>query len=259
MMRSKIFKLALVQMKVEGGEREQNLLRAGAKVAEAARERAKIVLLPEAMDLGWTHPSARTMAQPIPDGETSQFLSEEAKKYGLYICAGLIEKEAEHIYNSAVLINPDGQIILTHRKINELEIGRKYYTVSEDLNVCQTEYGTFGMIICADAKERSLTELPGKMGARVVLSPCSWAVTADHDNTKNPYGKEWVDAYSPVAKDFSMWIAGCSNVGWMSGGPWKGFKGIGCSLIVDPKGKVAATGPYGVDAETIIYIEIPVS
>jgi predicted amidohydrolase len=255
-MKSKPFKLALIQMKVEGGQIEQNLLRAGAKIAEAAYENAQVVMLPEAMDLGWTHPSALTKAQPVPDGETCQFLINEAKKNNLYICAGLIEQDTDKIYNSAVIINPDGVILLKHRKINELDIGRKYYSVGDDLNVCQTEFGTFGMLICADAKDHLLLQRLGEKNASVILSPCSWAVPADHDNNRIPYGQEWVDAYRPPAKEFSMWIAGCSNVGWMSDGPWQGYKGIGCSLIVDPKGEVAATGPYGVEAEAIIYMEI---
>jgi predicted amidohydrolase len=254
-----MFKIALLQMKVEGGQRTKNLSRAGAKIAEAARAGAQIVLLPEALDLGWTHPSAISQAQPVPAGETSLFLSKEAEKFGLYICAGLIEKQDGQIYNTALLISPDGQIILKHRKINELDIGRQYYSVGSELSVCQTDYGKFGIIICADAKDPNLLQTLGKLGASVILSPCSWAVTADHNNKQSPYGQEWIDAYSPAAIDFSMWIAACSNVGWMNAGPWQGHKGIGCSLIVDPKGKVAAKGPYGVEAETIIFhtIDIP--
>jgi predicted amidohydrolase len=94
------------------------------------------------------------------------------------------------------------------------------------------------------------------MGADVILSPCSWAVKADHDNNKEPYGTLWENAYAPVARDFAVWIAGCSNVGWMNDGPWKGWKGIGCSLVVDPQGKIALKGPYGEDADTVLYIDI---
>lgn len=94
------------------------------------------------------------------------------------------------------------------------------------------------------------------MGANVILSPCSWAVQADHDNTKEPYGALWKKAYKPVAKNFSVWIAGCSNVGRMNDGPWKGWRGIGCSLVVDPHGEEALFGPYAVDADTILYVEV---
>ena len=62
--------LALVQMTVEGGEPINNIARAKRLIKEAAQNNAQIVLLPEAMDLGWTDPSALTKALPIPEGDT---------------------------------------------------------------------------------------------------------------------------------------------------------------------------------------------
>ena len=94
------------------------------------------------------------------------------------------------------------------------------------------------------------------MGADLILSPCAWAVPADHDNRKEPYGQLWRDNYGPVARDFRLWIAGASNVGWITAGPWQGRKCIGCSLVVDPSGKPVLEGPYGPDAETILNVDI---
>jgi len=250
--------LALVQMKVEGGQRSKNLIRAAKKIEDAAGRGAQMVLLPEAMDLGWTHPSALNEAQPIPEGQTAQMLCHAAKKNHIYLCAGLIEKENGFIYNSAILINPQGKIILKHRKINELDIGLKYYHVGKDLSLIKTDFGIVGIIICADAKNSNLLKSMGTQGAALVLSPCSWAVPADHDNLKTPYGQEWIEAYHSPAKAFSMWIAGCSNVGKMDDGPWRNYRGIGCSLIIDPNGKVAVQGPYGETAEAIIYHRVEI-
>lgn len=258
LMANESFKLALVQMKVTGGDRADNLARAGWRIDEAAAKETKVVVLPEAMDLGWTHPSALTDAQPIPDGETCQLLIQKAKTLGIYVCAGLIEKDGETVYNSAVLISPLGEIILKHRKINELDIGHPYYALGDRLGVAKTDLATFGLFICADANADDfvLTRSLGYMGADVILSPCSWAVPADHDNEKEPYGDLWKGAYGPIAKDFSMWIAGCSNVGWMSDGPWKDWKGIGCSLLMNPDGAAVLFGPYGEDADVILYADI---
>ena len=63
-----MFKLALAQVRVEGGRPADNLRRAVDRIDEAASAGAKLVVLPEALDLGWTHPSAQTQAAPIPDG-----------------------------------------------------------------------------------------------------------------------------------------------------------------------------------------------
>ncbi|MCK5702921.1 MAG: carbon-nitrogen hydrolase family protein, partial [Cyclobacteriaceae bacterium] len=201
------FKLALVQMKVIGGDRKANLKHAREMIDEAASNNADVILLPEAMDLGWTDPSALTEAQPIPDGQTSQLLIAMAKKHGVFICSGLIEKAGDKVYNSAIIVDPGGKIILTHRKINELDIGHPYYALGDKLNVCQTPYGTFGLLICADANTQNhvLTRSLAYMGADVILSPSSWAMPPDHDNAKDPYGSTWENAYMPVAKDFELW------------------------------------------------------
>ena len=254
----KPFKLAVAQMKVVGGDRETNLKHAGEMIKEAADRGAQFILLPEAMDLGWTDPSALTGAEPIPEGKTVRFLSEMAIKYQVYICSGLIEKEGNTVYNSAVIIDPQGEVILLHRKINELGIGHPYYVLGDRLNVCHTEFGTIGLMICADANtdDYVLTRSLAYMGADVILSPSSWAVQADHDNEKKPYGGLWRNAYKPVAKDFRIWIASSSNVGWMTGGPWKGWKGIGCSMVIGPDGQEVLNAPYGADADTILYVDI---
>ncbi len=252
------FTLALCQMKVAGGDREANLSHAGEMISEAARGGAQFILLPEAMDLGWTDPSALTEAESVPEGKTCSFLAKKALEHGVYICSGLIEKTGDKVYNSAVIINPKGELILLHRKIYELDIGHPYYALGDRLNVCHTEFGTLGLLICADANTDGyvLTRSLAYMGADVILSPSSWAVVADHDNLKDPYGGMWQDAYKPIAKDFRIWIASCSNVGWMTGGPWKGWKGIGCSMVIGPGGTDVAHAPYGENADTIVYVDI---
>lgn len=254
----KAFKLALVQMEVVGGDREANLRHAGNRIEEAVSHGAQLLLLPEAMDLGWTDPSALTEAERVPEGKTAKFLSQMALKHGVYICSGLTEKEGNKVYNSAVILDPEGKVILLHRKINELDIGHKYYSLGQSLQVVQTELGALGLIICADAStgDREILRSLSYMGADVILSPSSWAVSADHNNEDDPYGDLWRKAYKPVAKDFRVWIASCSNVGWMTGGPWKGAKAIGCSMVIAPGGEEVLNAPYGDQADTILYIDI---
>lgn len=252
------FKLAVAQMQVIGGEPETNLKHAAEMIEEAAENGAQLVLLPEAMDLGWTDPSALTMAQPVPGGKTAGMLSQMAKKHRVYVCSGLTEKDGETVYNSAVLIDPLGKVILLHRKINELDIGHPYYALGRSLQVVQTDLGAIGVLICADAStgRQELLRALSYMGADVILSPSAWAVPADHDNTKEPYGDTWWNAYKPVARDFRVWIASCSNVGWMTGGPWKGWRTIGCSMVIAPGGSEILNAPYGEDKDTILYVDV---
>jgi len=253
-----MFKIALIQMYIEPGNKKVNLDNAEKLIKEAAGKGAKVVLLPEAMNLGWTHPSALTEADEIPYGETCTMLAKSAKKHKIFICSGIVEKDGNSIYNSAVIINDAGEVLIKHRKLNELEIAHDIYDQGDRLNVCHTRFGTFGLLICADAfaKDLVLTRSLCYMGADVILSPSSWAVSPDWDNSKTPYGDTWRKAYIPVASEFAVWIAGCSNVGPITEGPWKNWKTIGCSLVIDPHGKEIVQGPYGENAETIIYVDI---
>ena len=252
------FKLALVQMYVTPGDLQKNLAHADKLIAEAAAKGAVVVLLPEVMDLGWTHPSAKQYADKIPGGKTFRSLAAAAKKNNIWVCCGIVERDGEAVYNAAVIIDNKGDLQIKHRKLNELDIAHDVYAQGDRLSVCKTPWGTFGLMICADgtATDHVLTRSLCYMGADVILSPSSWAVPADHDNAKDPYGKTWRDAYIPVAKEFSVWIASASNVGPVTEGPWKNWKCIGCSLIIGPDGKEEVMGPYGENAEKIIYYNI---
>jgi predicted amidohydrolase len=176
----------------------------------------------------------------------------------LYLCAGLVERAGDRIFNSAALIDPAGEVLIHHRKLNELEIGHPFYEQGDRLTVAHTPLGTFGVMICADAFARGqvVSRTLGLMGADILLSPSAWAVPADHDNHRDPYGQLWLDNYCPVARDYRLWIAGVSNVGWLAAGPWQGRKCIGCSLLIGPDGQVVLQGPYGENADTILYAEV---
>ena len=116
-MKPKAFKLALIQMEVRGGDRAWNTGHAVELIAEAASCGAQVVLLPECMDLGWTHPSSLLLAGEIPDGEVCQALRGAAREHSIYVCSGLTEKSGDRIFNSALPIDRCGQVLSIHRKV----------------------------------------------------------------------------------------------------------------------------------------------
>lgn len=249
-------RIAMAQMLVVCGEREANLERATGMIERAAAQRARVVVLPECLDLGWTWPGARTDAQPIP-GPATDRLAAAARHASIHVVAGVTERAGERVYNAAVLISLAGEILLRHRKINELDIARDLYSTGESLAVAATGLGVVGIAICADNFPESLClgHALGRMGARLLLSPCAWAVDADHDNTAEPYGGLWLGAYRTLTRAHPMTVVGVSNVGWLAGGPWKGRKCIGCSIAMGPGGELLAMGPYGEDGEALIMVD----
>jgi predicted amidohydrolase len=252
------WKLGLGQMRVVGGEPELNLQQAVEQVGLAAGRGAQLVLLPEALDLGWTHPAARDRAATIPEGEPCCVLSDAARRHGIYVCAGLVERSGDRVFNAAVLLDRAGHVVLHHRKLNELEIGHDCYAAGDRLGVVRTELGTLGLMICADgfARGQVIGRTLGLMEAQVILCPSAWAVPADHDNEQAPYGGLWRENFGPVARDYRLWIAAVSNVGLLEAGPWAGRRCIGCSMVVGPDGGVVLKGPYGERAEALLECEV---
>jgi predicted amidohydrolase len=250
-------RIGMAQMLVEGAQPAANLERADAFICQAADKGCRLVVLPECMDLGWTDPSARDLAQLIP-GPHTQRLAQSAAQAGVFVVAGLVERADENLYNAAVLIDPRGQILLVHRKINELSIAHDLYSIGDRLGVAHTDLGTLGIGICADNFPNSLAigHVLARMGAQLLLSPSAWAVDADHDNARTPYGGGWRTAFQELGRLYDLPVIAVSNVGWLTAGPWKGRKAIGCSMATNGRGEIIAQAAYGESAEALVVIDV---
>ena len=84
-------------MHVDLGDPQHNLETACHRIAEAA----DVILLPEALDYGWMDESARNK----PEDLSAAPLQEAANKHRVYLCAGLIERRGDDLYNAAALID----------------------------------------------------------------------------------------------------------------------------------------------------------
>ena len=164
----------------------------------------------------------------------------------------------DRLYNAAVLIDTRGEVLLVHRKINELDIAHDLYAIGDCLRVAHTELGTLAISICADNFPNSLAigHVLARMGAQLLLSPSAWAVDAGYDNLAVPYGERWRRAYGELGRLYDLPVVGVSNVGWLTDGPWKGRKAIGCSLATNHRGEILAEGPFGESAEALIVVDV---
>jgi len=251
-------KIGMGQLLVEGGEPERNLERAVTMIEDAAAKECDLILLPECLDLAWTHPSAKTEPQPIP-GPYSDILCDAARDKGIFICAGLTEKSGDQVYNTAVLIDTSGKIILKYRKINILDVGKEFYAIGRSLSVVETPFGLMGVNICSDNYIDSLEigHTLARMGAQIILSPSSW--TVDHSITEetDPYGEKWIKPYQTLAGLYDMVIINATSVGYIVGGPYEGMKMVGCSLAVNKDG-VMEQGKFNEFAGDLVVADIDV-
>lgn len=230
-------KLALGQLLVEGGEPQRNFERAKRMIQKASNLFCDIILLPETIDFAWTHPSSLSESQTIP-GIYSDLFCQWAKEYAIYICVGLTEKSDDVHYNSAILIDPNGNIILKHRKINLLEVEFPFYEIGKKLEVVDTPLGKIGVNICSDNYGDSLHigHCLARMGAQLILSPSSWTVDYYINEVDDPYKNKWLKPFQLLASMHDIVLASATSVGYIVGGPYEGKKGIGKSMVVDSSG-----------------------
>ena len=95
-------------------------------IAEAAAQKADLVVLPETLTY---YATGRTMAdcsETVP-GPSTEYFGSLAKRHDMYIVAGLIERDGRLVYNTAALVGPDGKLVGKYRKAtlprSEIESG----------------------------------------------------------------------------------------------------------------------------------------
>ena len=249
-------KIAMCQLLVEGGEVERNLQRAREMIERAADQNCDLALLPETLDLAWTHPSVFKEAEEIP-GARSDFFCRLAKKHRIWLCLGLTEKEEDRHYNTAILINDGGQIIRKYRKINLLEVEFPFYEVGRSLSVVDSNLGRIGINICADNYMGSLClgHALARMGAQIILSPASWTVDFSVSENADPYRDKWIKPLSALARLYEMPVVSVTSVGYIVGGPYEGKKMVGISLAIDRKG-VITRGEFNELAGDLKIVEL---
>jgi predicted amidohydrolase len=249
-------KIGLCQLLVEGGEPDRNLERAKKLIEKAVEESCDLALLPETLDLAWTHPSVYDEAESIP-GSRSDFFCSLAKKHNLWICLGLTELLNGKRYNTAILINNNGEIIHKYHKINLLEVEFPFYEVGQHLSVVDTPFGKIGINICADNYKEALClgHSLARMGAQIILSPSSWTVDHFVSEEMDPYQDKWISPLSELAILYEIPVISTTSVGYIVGGPYEGKKMIGCSLAVDKYGKVTQ-GEFNEFAGDLKIVEV---
>jgi len=172
--KSRNVRLATVFFKI-GKNKQPTVLEAcrlfAEHIAEAGRQGADIVCLPEVLTAKGTGKKSDEIAEPIP-GPSSNYFGKLAKKHNLYIVAGLVEREEQHKYNTAALIGPDGTVIGKYRKVC-LTRGESAggYTAGRDYPVFETRFGKVGMMICWDLMFPEVARNLSNNGAEVIALP----------------------------------------------------------------------------------------
>lgn len=149
----------------------ENLAAFAALVDEAGTQKADIVCLPEGATIAGTPLNYISGSEPLP-GPTTKYLGEVARRNNLYIIAGLLEKEGDAVYNTAVLIDRKGNLAGKYRKTSlpreEIDGG---VTPGNSFPVFDTDFGRIGIMICWDVTFPEPARALAQQGAEVIFLP----------------------------------------------------------------------------------------
>lgn len=244
-------RIALAQILVDMDDRPGNIRRAKEAIASAAAVGADLVGLPECLDMGWLNERDIASAEPI-GGPLTRALSASARKFGVWVVAGMVEKADEHTYNTAVVFNRSGELVHRHRKICVLGIAGHLYHRGSSLGVVETEFGRLGVHICADAFGPGITGALAEMGAKVVVSPCAWAC----DRGDEDANIQWLsDRYRERTSEKDIYLVGIDGVGKVTQGVWSGKILRGSSLVYGLGGEELLRGPTSEQA--LLIVDLP--
>ena len=133
--------------------------------------RTDVILLPEGITVVGTGKTYVDVAETIP-GPTTERLARVAKKHASYVVAGIYEREGETVYNTAVLLDRQGNIAGKYRKVylpmGEIEGG---LTPGNEYPVFRTDFGTVGLMICYDVFYPDPARALARQGAEILLMP----------------------------------------------------------------------------------------
>ena len=164
-------RLATVHYKPTGKSPRDNCQEYSPLIAEAARQKADLVVLGETVTMVGVGKGPVDVAEPIP-GPTTDYFSSLAKQYQTHIVVSLNEREGHLVYNAAVLLGPDGKLIGKYRKMcmphSEAESG---VMPGNDYPVFDTKFGKVGMMICYDGFFPEVARELTNRGAEVIAWP----------------------------------------------------------------------------------------
>jgi len=228
-------KIAMCQIFILDGDRQGNFIRIENAVAEAKSEGASMVCLPAAAILGWLNPDAHSSACAIP-GQDSDRLCGLARKYKTHLCIGIEEKEGDRLYNSAILIDDRGNILLKYRQINTPpDLMNPPYTPGSDLAVVDTKLGRIGLLVCSDTHQEDILDRMADLKPALLLAPYAYA---EQEARWPEHGQQLQQVVADAAMRTGAVVVGTNLIGRITNGPWAGRVYGGQSVAVDGTGKI---------------------
>jgi N-carbamoylputrescine amidase len=250
---SRPFNVGLIQMRCSD-DPEDNLRRASIFLRSAAGQGVQVACLPELFRTRYfcqSEDSARfELAEPIP-GPTTEALAQVARDTKMVVVGSIFERRAAGIYhNSAVVLDSDGAIKGTYRKMHIPDdplYYEKYYFTPGDLGFrsFDTSFARVGTLICWDQWYPEAARLTALQDAEILFYPTAigW-----HPAEKAEFGSAQSSAWETIQRSHAIangvFVAAVNRIGH-EGPTDGGLEFWGGSFVADPFGRVIAkAGPH---------------
>ena len=244
-----LVRVACCQIEPRVGCKDENVEKTLRFVEEAVKKGAQIIVLPELANTGYvfeTRREAFALSEPIPEGPTTKVWEESAREHGIYIAAGITEIEEKSLYNTEVLLGPEGYVG-KYRKLH-LWNREKFFFEPGDLGlpVFNTEVGRLALMVCYDLWFPEVARIYAVQGADLILNSTNWVAGREVQPDRDKITPAVCVAQSNMN---AVFIAAADRIGIERDQPF-----LGHSLITDPRGLILA-GPASRDQEEIIVAD----
>jgi len=166
-------RIGIAQTSPAFGERARNI---EDTLGLIGRERADLWVLPEFFASGYQFASAseaRELAEAVPDGPTTRALIEHAVGQGFFIVAGLPERDGDRVYNSAVVVGPDG-FVACYRKVHLFCHEKEFFAPGDrSFPVIDVGFARVGVMVCFDHLFPESARSLALQGADVIAHPAN--------------------------------------------------------------------------------------
>jgi predicted amidohydrolase len=224
------FVAACVQFAVEPNDVQANVDRGVVWLEKAVSEyQAELVVFPETVTTGYeTGLEAEELWDLVDEvpGRITHDIQAAAQSLGAHVVWSSYRRGPERgmVYNSAILIGPDGEIIGVYDKTHPAPMERRdhggWAEVGNRADVFGTSLGDIGMIICYDGDFPELSRLLAVKGAEVIVRPSALQRSFDI----------WYITNCARAYDNHVYVVAANGVGPDAGGSYC----FGHSMIVNP-------------------------
>lgn len=235
-------KVAILQLSFNDNEEKETRISQVENIFQEIKP-TDLVLLPEVWNIGYYSFDRYIDESETLEGETVTRLSALAEKNGTYIFSGtFIERDGDKLYNTAVLLDPKGNLCGSYRKMHLFGIGseeRKYLSAGDKTTVVDTEFGKIGMAICYDLRFPELHRRLSAQGAEIILSCAAWGY---------PRVENWSVLNQARAIENQCYYMTCGCAGTSYGKSY-----IGRSMAIDPWGNIVTSAG---EQEAILQFEI---